>query len=52
MLPFAFCAIRNSFAYEITELEEAVTGEVEQTAKTSGPSLRATVGDMKGSNHG
>jgi hypothetical protein len=51
MLPFVFRAIRNSFACEITELEEAVTGGKEQTAKTSGPSLRATVGDMSGSNH-
>ena len=52
MLPFVFRAIRNSFACEITALEEAVTGGKEQTAKTSGLSLRATVGDMKGSNHG
>jgi uncharacterized protein len=36
---------------EITEIEEAVTGAKEQAAKTSRPSLRTTVGDMKGSNH-
>ena len=36
---------------EITKLEEAVTGEKKQTAKASRPSLRTTVGDMKGSSH-
>jgi ferritin-like protein len=36
---------------EITEIEEAATGGKEQSAKTSRSSLRATVGDMKGSNH-
>jgi uncharacterized protein len=36
---------------EITKLEEAVTGEKKQTAKAGRPSLRMTVGDMKGSSH-
>ena len=36
-----FCAIRNTFACEITELEEAVIGEKERTAKMSGLTLRA-----------
>ena len=36
---------------EITEIEEAATVGKEQSAKTSRSSLRATVGDMKGSNH-
>ncbi len=36
---------------EITKLEEAVTGEKKQTAQASRPSLRTTVGDMKGSSH-
>ena len=36
---------------EITELEKAVTGGKEQTAKTNRPSLRTTVGNMKGSSH-
>jgi ferritin-like protein len=36
---------------EITEIEEAVTGEKQQTAKASRPSLRTTVGDMKGNSH-
>jgi hypothetical protein len=36
---------------EITEIEEAATGGKEQSGKTSRSSLRATVGDMKGSNH-
>ncbi|MET0500012.1 MAG: ferritin-like domain-containing protein [Candidatus Binatia bacterium] len=35
---------------EITELEEAVTGK-EQTAKSTKPNLRATIGDMKGNRH-
>jgi hypothetical protein len=47
-----FCAIRNTFACEITELEEAVIGEKERPAKTSGLTLRAPVGDIKGSNPG
>ncbi len=36
---------------EITKLEQAVTGEKKQTAQASRPSLRTTVGDMKGSSH-
>jgi uncharacterized protein len=36
---------------EITEIEEAVTGGKPQAAKTIRPSLRTTVGDMKGSNY-
>ena len=36
---------------DITKLEEAATGEKTQTAKPSRPSLRRTVGEMKGSNH-
>ena len=36
---------------EITKLEEAATGGKEQTAESKTPSLRTTVGDMKGSSH-
>jgi ferritin-like protein len=36
---------------EITELEEAATSGEKPSAKTSGSSLRTTVGDMKGRNH-
>jgi hypothetical protein len=36
---------------EITELEEAAMSGEKPAARTSGSSLRTTVGDMKGSNH-
>ena len=47
MLPFVFRAIRNSFAYEITELEEAVTGGKSRRAKRASRAFS----DMRGSNH-
>ena len=37
---------------EITELEEKAMSHEKPSARTSGSSLRTTVGDMKGSNHG
>ena len=36
---------------DITQLEKAATGGKEQTAKTNRPSVRTTVGNMKGSSH-
>ena len=36
MLPFAFCAIKKGFAYEITELGEAVTGGKSRWPKRTG----------------
>jgi hypothetical protein len=36
---------------DITQLEKAAIGGKEQTTKTNRPSVRTTVGNMKGSSH-